>query len=96
MNEMEDMPEGMHGDSMDHESNYIPPEREEPKIATWKNAPSLSDLKADLDAARSHHAAHVADVSDWIDQFNCEGKHAPIKRKGYSSVQPKIIRKQIE
>ena len=96
MNEMEDMHEGMHGDSVDHESNYTPPVQEEPKLATWKNAPTLSDLKADLDAARSHHAAHVADVSDWIDQFNCEGKHAPIKRKGYSSVQPKIIRKQIE
>ena len=78
------------------ESGYTPPTQEEPKLATWANAPTVDDLKADLTAAKSYHSAHTGEVADWIDQFNCTGKHAPIKRKGYSAVQPKVIRKQIE
>ena len=87
----------MRDDEYGHdEPSYIPPAQEEPKLATWPNAPTVDALKADLTAAKSYHSAHTGEVADWIDQFNCTGKHAPIKRKGYSAVQPKVIRKQIE
>jgi hypothetical protein len=65
-------------------------------LTDWANAPELKDLKKDLEDAKSAHDTHVAKVTSWLDNLNITGKAKPIKRKGRSSVQPKLIRKQAE
>lgn len=74
-------------------SSDVFPEKLQPE---WASAPSISDLKADLAAARPSHDAMVADVDRWRDHMHCTGSAAPPKVKGRSSVAPKLIRKHAE
>ena len=69
------------------------PEKLQPE---WKNAPTISDLKADLTAAKPSHDAMVLDIERWRDHMHCLGEAAPKKVKGRSSVSPKLIRKHAE
>ena len=62
----------------------------------WVNPPSVTDLKADLTSANSDHSTQVALIEDWIEAMKVEGRHKPKTRKGRSSTQPKVIRKQAE
>ncbi|WP_225784521.1 hypothetical protein [Xenophilus sp. Marseille-Q4582] len=34
------------------------------KLVDWSNPPNLSDLKADLQGAKSHHNAKVAQIDE--------------------------------
>lgn len=69
------------------------PEKLQP---TWSKAPSISDLKADLSAAKPSHDRMILDVERWRDHMHCLGEAAPKKVKGRSSVAPKLIRKHAE
>ena len=62
----------------------------------WKNAPSLTELKQDMVDAQSDHTAQVTKIRAWLDLLHTRGSAAPPKRKGRSSVQPKLIRKHAE
>lgn len=66
------------------------------KMTDWANEPTISDLKADYESAKPAHDSHVQSVDRWRDLLHVRGKSKPIKVKGRSSVQPKLIRKQAE
>lgn len=70
--------------------------REEGRLTGWAKEPSVMDLKADLEVARSFHDAHVRNVRRWNDLRAITGKVAPKKVPGRSSVQPKLVRRQNE
>jgi len=69
-------------------------EQKELELTDWKNAPTVSDLKADFDEAQSAHGDHVTNVENWI--ANLEGKQTFTVKKGRSKIVPKLIRKQAE
>jgi hypothetical protein len=80
---------------MDEQQKDIRPE--ETTIDTgWKNPPTLTDLKADLQEAQSHHDSHITEVDGWLDNLNITGSARVKKETGRSSVTPKLIRKQAE
>lgn len=62
----------------------------------WPNAPTVSDLQGDHVEATPDHEAQVAKVTRYLDLMNVTGSAVPNTRKGRSSVQPKVIRKQAE
>ena len=66
------------------------------KLTKWVNEPTVSDLRTDLIAAKSSQAVQRGFIDDWLDMLNATGKHKPTVRKGRSSVQPKLVRKQAE
>ncbi|MGQ0565586.1 MAG: portal protein [Gemmobacter sp.] len=72
------------------------PEPRDGKLTEWAKEPSVMDLKADLEVARSFHDAHVQNVRRWNDLRNITGKVAPKKVQGRSSIQPKLVRRQNE
>lgn len=65
-------------------------------LTEWPNEPSLEDLKQDYTDAQSDHDNHVTKVGIWLDNLNIEGKAKRKKKKGRSSIVPKLIRKQAE
>lgn len=67
-----------------------------PALTKWKNPPSLSALKADLEEAKSSRDAQVSQISEWLDNLHIRGKAKIKTAKGSSSIQPKLIRKQAE
>lgn len=67
-----------------------------PALTNWKNPPSLSALKADLEEAKSSRDAQVSQISEWLDNLHIRGKAKIKTAKGSSSIQPKLIRKQAE
>lgn len=66
------------------------------KLTNWKNAPTVADLKKDLIESQSSHSAQANKIRTWLDNLHVTGSAAIKKRKGRSSVQPKLIRKQAE
>lgn len=62
----------------------------------WRKAPTLFQLKADLNAAKPSHDRMVQNIDRWADHMNGTGEAAPAKVKGRSSVSPKLIRKHAE
>lgn len=62
----------------------------------WKNAPKVSELKKDLLNATSDHNLAVQNINDWLDALHIQGKYKLKPKKGYSTVQPKLIRKHAE
>jgi len=70
--------------------------KEREKLTDWKNAPTLRELKQDLEDAEIDRASHQAKVNTWLDNLKTEGKARPVKVKGRSNVVPKVIRKQAE
>lgn len=67
-----------------------------PKLTSWKNEPSVRQLKTDLEAAKPSHDNQIAKVKRWSDLMKVEGSARPVKVKGRSEVQPKLIRRQAE
>ena len=67
---------------------------EESKLTKWENEPSVTDLEADLLAARSIHQTHVSNTQKWLSKLAGELHIKP--PVGRSHVQPKLIRKQAE
>jgi hypothetical protein len=66
------------------------------ELADWKNAPKVSDLKADYTEALPAHQIQMAKVKTWLDNLNIEGTAKIPKRTGRSAVAPMLIRKQAE
>lgn len=62
----------------------------------WKNAPTITDLVADIDAARPTQNDYITNLRMWKDFHNAKGVGAPPKKKGRSQVQPKLIKKNAE
>ena len=67
---------------------------EESKLTKWVNEPSVTDLEADLLAARPIHQTHVSNTQKWLSKLAGELHVKP--PAGRSHVQPKLIRKQAE
>ena len=67
---------------------------EESKLTKWENEPSVTDLEADLLAAKPIHQTHVTNTQKWLSKLAGELHVQP--PKGRSQVQPKLIRKQAE
>ena len=66
------------------------------RLTKWINEPTVSDLRGDLIAAKSSQTTQKSMIDDWLAMLNVEGEYKPKARKGRSSVQPKLIRKQAE
>jgi hypothetical protein len=67
-----------------------------PPLTEWENEPTVRDLKKDYTEARSNHDAHIGQIQRWLDNLNVEGSAKIEKRKGRSTIVPKLIRKQAE
>ena len=63
-------------------------------LTNWKNAPTLAELKQDLQDAKPIHDDQVTRVGEWLDNLNVTG-NAKVKSNG-SKIVPKLIRKQAE
>lgn len=66
------------------------------KLTKWAKEPAVRDLKEDLEAAKPSHDAMALKIRKWNNLRNVEGEARPKKIKGRSSVQPKLIRRQLE
>lgn len=64
------------------------------EVKGWKNAPKLTDLKADLTEAYENHSTHVTEVDAWLLAFH-GGEDRP-KEKNRSSFKSRLIRKNNE
>jgi hypothetical protein len=62
----------------------------------WKNAPTTTDLNADINSSRPAHDEHVAQLREWEAYHQTTGIGAAPKRKGRSQIQPKLIKKNAE
>jgi len=74
------------------ESGYW--ERIEDLEVSWKNPPTVEDLKADFNSAEPAHSSHVLKVQEYLK--NLAGELKGKLPKNRSKVQPKLIRKQAE
>jgi hypothetical protein len=79
---------------IDEKGSIEPSEPEQ--LTDWENPPKVSDLKADYTSAESDQSNHTAKVRRWLDMMSVTGSAAIPKKKGRSTVQPKLIRKQAE
>ena len=66
------------------------------RLTDWPNEPTLAALQEDLRQAKSSHDEQIGKIDDWINLLNVTGKERPKTRKGRSSVQPKLVRRQAE
>lgn len=74
----------------------------------WGNEPSLMDLKQDFESSRSNHEGQVIRIDSWLKNLFVKSEEPtntsnPFSsstrskvRKGKSTIQPKLIRKQAE
>lgn len=67
-----------------------------PPLTDWKNAPTVRDLKQDLEEATPIHQAQVQKLNRWRDNLTCTGTAEVKTPQGNSKIQPKLIRKQAE
>ena len=65
-------------------------------LTDWENAPTLTDLKQNIDDADIDGQSHQIDVLNWLENMAVEGSAKPKTQKGKSSVAPKVIRKNAE
>ena len=65
-------------------------------LTTWKNPPTLLNLKQDLADAKPAHDAQKLKIGGWLDNLNITGKAQIKTPEGNSSIVPKLIRKQAE
>lgn len=66
------------------------------KLTSWSKEPSVADLKYDMEQASQSHSNQMKKITMWNDLMTVSGSAKPIKVKGRSSVQPKLIRRQAE
>lgn len=67
-----------------------------PKLTDWKNEPEVRALKQDLTNALSDHTLATQTIEEWLDLLHVTGKEKIKPKKGFSKVQPKLIRKHAE
>lgn len=80
------------------EEQLSPTTSEAVRIApeSWKNAPTIRDLKQDLTDALPTHRAQVEKLNAWMANMRGELKELAKLPKGNSKIVPKLIRKQAE
>lgn len=80
------------------EEQLSPTTSEAVRIApeSWKNAPTIRDLKQDLTDALPTHRVQVEKINAWMDNMRGELKELAKLPKGNSKIVPKLIRKQAE
>jgi hypothetical protein len=66
------------------------------KLTDWASEPTLADLSGDIEGCRPTQQAQVQKIRRWLDNLNVEGSAKFKAKRGRSSVQPKLIRKQAE
>lgn len=66
------------------------------KLTSWKNEPTIEVLKRDFEASKQTHIVQANKVIRWNDIRNVTGKSKPVKIKGRSNIQPKLVRRQAE
>ena len=66
------------------------------KLTSWKNEPTIEVLRRDFEASKQTHIVQANKVIRWNDIRNVTGKSKPVKIKGRSSIQPKLVRRQAE
>ncbi|MGL4616518.1 MAG: portal protein [Shewanella sp.] len=66
------------------------------EASKWANAPTLHDLKTDLENVITHHQNNIENIDRWLDLLYVRGSARRPKIKGRSNVQPKLIRRQFE
>lgn len=66
------------------------------KLTSWKNEPSIRDLKQDFEEARTHHDEQKSRISGWLDNLHVQGKARVNTPEGSSRIVPQLIRKQAE
>ena len=64
---------------------------ENTKLTNWKNAPTIRELKQDLEDAKTSHDNQVAKIDGWLDNLNVTGKAKVNTTKGNSQIVPKFI-----
>lgn len=67
-----------------------------PNLPNWKKVPRIADLRQELSDATQDHQVHVNNINRWLDNLNVTGKAAIKSKEGFSSIVPKLIRKQAE
>lgn len=65
-------------------------------LTNWKNAPTLKNLKKDLEEAKPIQQAQKGKIDSWLDNLHITGKAKITPQPNSSAVQPKLIRKQAE
>lgn len=65
-------------------------------LTTWKQPPTVAELKQDLTDAKSIHDSQISKINGWLDNLNVTGKAQVAVVKGSSAIVPKLIRKQAE
>lgn len=66
------------------------------KLTSWKNEPTVLELKRDYESAKPAHDNQVGKMKNWNDQLHVRGSAKPPVVKNRSQVQPKLIRRQAE
>ena len=69
---------------------------EDEKLTDWENEPTLQMLKEDLEQAKPTQQTQVSKIKHWNDLMYITGSAQAPKRRGRSSVQPALIRRQAE
>lgn len=67
-----------------------------PKLTDWKNEPEVRALKQDLTNALSDHTLATQTIEEWLNLLHVTGNEKIKTKKGFSKVQPKLIRKHAE
>jgi len=78
------------------EASFLDSTTESTPLTNWKKAPTLRELKQDLEDAKPTHDNQVIKINEWLDNLNITGKARITTAKGSSSIVPKLIRKQAE
>ena len=71
------------------------PEDSKP-LVDWAKAPTIRDLKEDLEAAKPIHDAQVTKIEEWLDNLHVRNGAKVKSKPGSSSITPRLIRKQAE
>jgi hypothetical protein len=64
------------------------------KLTDWAKEPTLAELKQDLEAAKTSRDEQVTKINQW--ELAREGGKLVPKKRGRSSLRPKLIRRQAE
>ena len=62
----------------------------------WTSAPTLGDLKQEQRDSKDAFDTQKNKIRGWLDNLHMEGSARVNPPKGYSQVQPRLIRKQAE
>lgn len=71
-------------------------EEQESWLPGWKDIPKLMELKQNFKHGSVYRDENLSRIDEWLDNFHIRGKAKIKPPKGFSGVQPKLIRKQAE